>query len=216
MDFDALLTDDDIREEVDTFMFEGHDTTGTAIAWCLYLIGLHLEVQKKLREELEEILGGESERNLTIEHLKKLKYMDCVIKECQRLYPSVPIIGRTATQEFNLGGNLIPKGTNFALFLYGLHRDPDVFQKPEEFDPDRFLPENVSTRHPFSFIPFAAGSRNCIGQKFASMEIKIVLSHVLRSFTLQSTEHRDKIMLSLDLVMRAAGGLRIKFIPRMS
>ncbi|XP_040078317.2 cytochrome P450 4V2 [Ixodes scapularis] len=216
LDFDALLKDEDIREEVDTFMFEGHDTTTMAVAWCLYLIGLHRQVQMKVQEELDDVLGGEPDRNITPEDMKKLKYMDCVIKESQRLCPSVPLIGRTATEELKLGGHTIPEGTNIGLILYVLHRDPDAFPRPEEFDPDRFLPENSASRHPFAFIPFSAGSRNCIGQKFASMEIKIILGHVLRSFNLQSVHPRDKLLMTVDTVLRTANGLKIKFIPRVS
>ncbi|KAM7281900.1 cytochrome P450 4V2 [Ixodes scapularis] len=114
------------------------------------------------------------------------------------------------------GGHTIPEGTNIGLIIYVLHRDPDAFPRPEEFDPDRFLPENSASRHPFAFIPFSAGSRNCIGQKFASMEIKIILGHVLRSFSLQSVDPRDKLLMTVDTVLRTANGLKIKFIPRVS
>ncbi|KAG0427092.1 hypothetical protein HPB47_025766 [Ixodes persulcatus] len=264
LDFDALLTDEAIREEVDTFMFEGHDTTTMAVAWCLYLIGLHRQVQTKVQEELDDVLREQPDRNITPEDMKKLKYMDCVIKESQRLCPAVPFIGRTATEELKLGkvrsimltlrvfgvligkfcnligcqviterfivlrcvrqaaharrrrGHTIPKGTNIGLILYVLHRNPDVFPRPEEFDPDRFLPENSATRHPFAFVPFSAGSRNCIGQKFAWMDIKIILGHVLRSFSLQSADPRDKLLMTVDVVLRTANGLKIKFIPRVS
>ncbi|CAN8020297.1 unnamed protein product [Ixodes persulcatus] len=216
LDFDALLTDEAIREEVDTFMFEGHDTTTMAVAWCLYLIGLHRQVQTKVQEELDDVLREQPDRNITPEDMKKLKYMDCVIKESQRLCPAVPFIGRTATEELKLGGHTIPKGTNIGLILYVLHRNPDVFPRPEEFDPDRFLPENSATRHPFAFVPFSAGSRNCIGQKFAWMDIKIILGHVLRSFSLQSADPRDKLLMTVDVVLRTANGLKIKVIPRVS
>lgn len=216
LDFDALLTDDDIREEVDTFMFEGHDTTAVAIAWCIYLIGLHPAVQRRVHEELDAIVGDEPEKNITLEDLKKLTYLDCVIKECQRLYPSVPLIGRTASEDFEMGGHLIPAGANIGVFIYALHRDPDVFPQPEEFDPDRFLPDNSATRHPLSFLPFSAGPRNCIGQKFASMEVKIIVGHIMRSFIVQSMDPRDKLLVSLEIVLRAANGLRIKFVPRAS
>ncbi|XP_042148504.1 cytochrome P450 4c3 [Ixodes scapularis] len=216
LDFDALLTDDDIREEVDTFMFEGHDTTAVAIAWCIYLIGLHPEVQKGVHEELDAIVGDEPEKNITLEDLKKLTYLDRVIKECQRLYPSVPLIGRTASEDFEMGGHLIPAGANIGVFIYALHRDPDVFPKPEEFDPDRFLPENSEKRHPLSYLPFSAGPRNCIGQKFASMEVKIIVGHIMRSFIVQSMDPRDKLLVSLEIVLRVANGLRIKVVPRAS
>ncbi|CAN7977802.1 unnamed protein product, partial [Ixodes persulcatus] len=103
IDSNTHLTDDDIREEVDTFMFEGHDTTQMAISWCLYLLGLYPKVQAKVHEELDEVLQKDLEKDVTMDDLKKLKYLDCVVKECQRLYPSVPFIGRTVTEEITLG-----------------------------------------------------------------------------------------------------------------
>ncbi|XP_029850544.4 cytochrome P450 4V2 [Ixodes scapularis] len=214
MNSDAHLTDDDIREEVDTFMFEGHDTTQMAISWCLYLLGLYPKVQAKVHEELEEVLQGDLEKDVTMDDLKQLKYLDCVVKECQRLYPSVPFIGRTVTKDITLGGNVIPEGTNVGMIIFALHRDPDVFPKPEEFDPDRFLPENSGSRNPFAFIPFSAGSRNCIGQRFALMEVKIVLAHILRSFSLRSLHQRDELMIFIDLVLSPAGGLKAFFSKR--
>uniref|UniRef100_A0A131Y021 Putative p450 n=1 Tax=Ixodes ricinus TaxID=34613 RepID=A0A131Y021_IXORI len=216
MESDAHLTDDDIREEVDTFMFEGHDTTQMAISWCLYLLGLYPKVQAKVHEELDEVLQKDLEKDVTMDDLKQLKYLDCVVKECQRLYPSVPFIGRTVTKEITLGGNVIPEGTNVGMIIFALHRDPDVFPKPEEFDPDRFLPENSGSRHPFAFIPFSAGSRNCIGQRFALMEVKIVLAHILRSFSLRSLQQRDELMIFIDLVLSSARGLKASFSKRAS
>ncbi|EEC17407.1 cytochrome P450, putative, partial [Ixodes scapularis] len=150
--------------EVDTFMFAGHDTTAMAIAWNCYLIALHPEVQKKVQEELDMVLGEHKTEDISTENLKDLKYLECVVKESQRLCPSVPVIGRTVTKPFTLGNYVLPEGTSVEIFIYGLHRDPEVFPDPEVFDPDRFLLENCASRHPFAFIPFSAGSRNCIGK----------------------------------------------------
>lgn len=211
---DSSFTDEDIREEVDTFMFAGHDTTSVAICWSLYMLGLHHDHQKKVQEELDLVLENCSENGITTENLKELKYLDCVIKECQRLYPSVPITGRESVEDFKLGDYTIPKGSTVDVFIYALHRDPDVYPNPERFDPSRFLPENCISRHPYAFIPFSAGSRNCIGQKFAAMELKIIIATILRNFNVIALDHRDKIRLSSDLVLRAADGVRLSFSPR--
>ncbi|KAK8767905.1 hypothetical protein V5799_005313 [Amblyomma americanum] len=211
---DTSFTDDDIREEVDTFMFEGHDTTSVAISWSLYMIGLHQDHQRKIQEELDLILEDCSGNDITSENLKELKYLDCVIKECQRLFPSVPITGRESVEDFKLGDYTIPKGSTIDVFIYALHRDPDVYPNPERFDPSRFLPENCISRHPYAFIPFSAGSRNCIGQRYAAMELKIIIATVLRNFNVIALDHRDKVRLSSDLVLRAADGIRLSFSPR--
>ena len=97
------LSNEDIREEVDTFMFEGHDTTTSGISFALYLIARHKEVQKKLVEEINEVIGTEKDKPVTYRELQDLKYMECVIKEAQRLYPSVPVIGREITQDTQVG-----------------------------------------------------------------------------------------------------------------
>ncbi|KAH8034294.1 hypothetical protein HPB51_022747 [Rhipicephalus microplus] len=211
---DPSFTEEDIREEVDTFTFEGHDTTAVGISWTLYLLGLHQDVQQKVYEELEEIFGDDRERDATMEDIKRMKYLECAIKEAQRLFPSVPLVGRLLQEDWTYDGCIVPKGTVCTVFIYALHRDPGEFPKPEEYIPERFLPENSVGRHPFAYVPFSAGYRNCIGQKFASMEMKTLVSRVLRNYKLESMYHRDKIQTVAELVLRARNGLRIRLIPR--
>ncbi|XP_043918443.1 cytochrome P450 4V2 [Protopterus annectens] len=157
-----LLKHEEIREEVDTFMFEGHDTTAAAINWSLHLLASHPEIQQKVHSELDEVFG-ELDRPPTMEDLKNLQFLDCVIKESLRLFPSVPMFARTLRDGCNIRGYNIPKGVNAVIIPYALHRDPEHFPDPEEFKPERFLSENSSGRHPYAFIPFSAGLRNCIG-----------------------------------------------------
>lgn len=211
---DSTLTNDDIREEVDTFMFEGHDTTAMGIAWSLYMIALHPDVQAKIHEELDCVLQGDLDTDITLEELKELKYFDSVLKESQRLFPSVPIIGREAAQNIALGKHIVPEGSCVEIFIYALHRDPSVFPNPEVFDPDRFLPENVVHRHPYAYVPFSAGPRNCIGQKYASMEVKIIVATLLRRFFLKAVDQRDQLLLTCELVLRPVNGLKVVFTPR--
>ncbi|KAG9335987.1 hypothetical protein JZ751_003386, partial [Albula glossodonta] len=165
------LTHKDIQEEVDTFMFRGHDTTAASMNWAIHLIGSHPEVQKKVQQELQEVFG-QSDRPINTEDLKKLRYLECVIKESLRLFPAVPFFARSICEDCHINGFKVPKGANAIIMPYALHRDPRYFPNPEEFRPERFLPENSEGRHAYSFIPFSAGLRNCIGQRFAVMEEK--------------------------------------------
>ncbi|XP_013771868.2 cytochrome P450 4c3-like [Limulus polyphemus] len=209
------FSEEDIQNEVDNFMFAGHDTTAAGISWTLYLIGQNEHVQEKLHEELYNIFGNDTERPITKDDVRKMSYMECVILESQRLYPSAPIIARNIKEDVYVNGKTIPVGSTCVIFIYMLHRDPEVFQNPEKFDPDRFLPENSLGRHPFSFIPFSAGPRNCIGQKFAMIEEKIVIANLLRHFRVKSPQPRDTINLVAQMVLRADQPIKIKFTSKL-
>ncbi|XP_006092710.1 cytochrome P450 4V2-like isoform X1 [Myotis lucifugus] len=202
-----------IREEVDTFMFEGHDTTAAGINWALYLLGCYPEVQKTLDNELDEVFGN-SDRPVTLEDLKKLKYLECVIKETLRIFPSVPVIARGLNEDCDVGGYNVVKGSQILIIPYALHRDPKYFPDPEEFKPERFFPENSVGRHPYAYVPFSAGPRNCIGQRFAMMEEKVVLSWILRHFWVESNQKREELVLAGDLVLRPLNGIWIKLKRR--
>ncbi|XP_074084907.1 cytochrome P450 4V2 [Macrotis lagotis] len=207
------LSHQDIREEVDTFMFEGHDTTATTTNWVIYLLGSYPEVQRKVQNELDEVFG-KSDRPVTMDDLKKLKYLDCVIKESLRLFPSVPFFARTLNSDCFIGGHKVPKGTEAVVLPYSLHRDPKHFPDPEEFQPERFFPENAHGRHPYAYIPFSAGPRNCIGQRFAMMEEKTVISCMMRRFCVESIQKREELGLVGEMILRPRNGIWIKLKRR--
>ncbi|KAJ8027005.1 Cytochrome P450 4V2 [Holothuria leucospilota] len=192
-------------------MFEGHDTVSTSLTMALYLIGRHPKVQKKIQEELHRIFGNDRDRYMTSEDLQQLEYLSCVMKESQRLLTTVPVIGRDLKEDTRIGGIDVPKGTYVSLALDLLHRDPNQFPEPEKFDPDRFLPSNSEGRHNFAFIPFSAGHRNCIGQKFASMEQKVVLATLLRKVEIKSSQKIDETRIVGELVLRPLDGVNVTF-----
>ncbi|XP_023288054.1 cytochrome P450 4c3 [Orussus abietinus] len=213
----SILSDEDIREEVDTFMFEGHDTTSSAVCWTLFLLGCHQEYQNKVVEELVTIFGypsNNNDRRCTLRDLKEMKYLERCIKESLRLYPSVPFLARRIAKDVQIGKYLVPEGTTAMVIVPMLHRDPKVFPKPEVFDPDRFLVENCIGRHPYAYIPFSAGPRNCIGQKFALLEEKAIISGILRKYRIEAAERREDVCVTGELVLRAKGGLHIRISPR--
>ncbi|KAK2494093.1 hypothetical protein MC885_005001 [Smutsia gigantea] len=207
------LSHEDIREEVDTFMFEGHDTTASAINWSLYLLGSYPEIQKKVDNELDEVFG-KSDHPATLEDLKKLKYLECVIKESLRLFPPVPLFARNLNEDCEVAGYKIVKDCQAIIVSYALHRDPRHFPEPEEFKPERFLPENSQGRHPYAYVPFSAGPRNCIGQKFATLEEKTILSCLLRHFWVESNQKREELGLAGELILRPTNGIWIKLKRR--
>ncbi|KAF2886530.1 hypothetical protein ILUMI_19644 [Ignelater luminosus] len=208
------IDDEGIREEVDTFMFEGHDTTTACISFMLLLLACHQDIQEKVVEELQDVFG-ESDRAPTYQDLQNLQYLDRVIKESLRLYPSVPFISRVSDDEIQTyTGYTIPKNTILQIHIYDVHHNPEIYPDPERFDPDRFLPENAARRHPFAYIPFSAGPRNCIGQKFAFLEIKTIVSYILRNFVLEQVDKPSDITLIIHLVMKTNKGIRIRFKRR--
>ncbi|XP_017787234.1 PREDICTED: cytochrome P450 4d2-like [Nicrophorus vespilloides] len=156
------LTNEEIRQEVDTFLFEGHDTTASAISFTCYNLAMNPDVQKLAYEEICHVLP--TDRMVTITDLQNLKYLEMVIKESLRLHPSVPLHSRVVDKEFEYNGIKLPKGLRISVNQYTLHRDPVEFPDPEKFDPLRFTADEQSKRHPLAYIPFSAGHRNCIGK----------------------------------------------------
>ncbi|XP_075228426.1 cytochrome P450 4C1-like isoform X3 [Lycorma delicatula] len=212
IDYD--LTDEEILNQVNTFMFAGHDTTTSAISFTIYCLMKYPEVQEKVLNEQKEILG-DSNRPPGLQDLKSMKYLEHVVEETLRLYPSVPYIGRQMTEDFQLTPEyIIPKGCSVNLFLYKLLRDPELFPDPEVFNPDRFLPEAVVGRNPFAHCPFSAGPRNCIGQKFAMLEIKSVISAIVRKFKILPPIDCPDIVLGSELVLRSLTGVYIRLENR--
>ncbi|XP_044004041.1 cytochrome P450 4C1-like [Aphidius gifuensis] len=175
------LTMDEIRDHVNTFMSAGHDTTSALISWTLFCIGNEIDVQNKLHKELDEVLGDRNEV-VTTKDVSKMKYLHRVIKEVLRLYPSVTRVARYITEDMQFGKYTVPAGCNLTLHINQIHMDPNLWPNPTKFDPDRFLPENSINRNPYAYIPFSAGPRNCIGQKYAQLEAKMVLTEILRKW----------------------------------
>lgn len=133
------------------------------------------------------------------------------IKEVLRLYPSVPHISRTLTEDITLAdGRVLPAGTNAVIEPYMIHRHEDFWDNPTEFRPERFLPG--VTRHPFSYIPFSAGPRNCIGMRFALLELKITLSAVVRYFKVES--EAAEVKLTLNVILKSYEPIKARIIPR--
>uniref|UniRef100_A0A670II11 Cytochrome P450 family 4 subfamily B member 1 n=1 Tax=Podarcis muralis TaxID=64176 RepID=A0A670II11_PODMU len=202
------LSDEDIRAEVDTFMFEGHDTTASGISWLFYCMAQNPEHQQRCREEIMELLG--QQEDIQWDDLGKMTYSTMCIKESLRLYPPVPLIAREVDSHVTFAdGRTLPKGFLTILDIYGLHRNPEVWENPEEFNPLRFSTENSKHRHPYAFLPFSAGPRNCIGQQFAMNEMKIALALTLLRFELLPDPANFPIPIP-QVVTRSINGIYLK------
>uniref|UniRef100_A0A0A9ZFK0 Cytochrome P450 4C1 n=1 Tax=Lygus hesperus TaxID=30085 RepID=A0A0A9ZFK0_LYGHE len=207
-------TDSDIREEVDTFLFEGHDTTAALLQYAIFELGQNQDIQEFAYQEQFEIFGKES-RETTLADIQNMNYLERFIKECLRLYPPVPYLSRRLTEDLHLKDlPTIVAGTNVTVMPYYVHRNPKWFPDPEKFDPDRFLPEECAMRHPFAYIPFSAGPRNCIGQKFAMMELKVLLSTLIRFAKVESVTTKAELKLVPFIILRTYDPINVKILAR--
>ncbi|CAH1646809.1 unnamed protein product [Spodoptera littoralis] len=202
-----------ITEEVDTFMFEGHDTTATVLCFMIMRLANEPEIQDSIAEELKGIYG-DSQRPPTLEDLSQMKYLDCCIKESLRLYPSVHFMSRYFTEDVKLGDVTVPYDTMCHFNVFDIHRNPDIFPDPEKFIPERFLPENCVSRHPYAYIPFSAGPRNCIGQKFAQIELKVIMSSILRRYILEPVTRTEDLVFTIDIILRTNHPIYVRFRER--
>eukprot|EP00127_Corallochytrium_limacisporum_P001753 Clim_evm7s78 gene=Clim_evmTU7s78 len=209
------MTDVDMRNEVDTFMFEGHDTTAAGIGWTFYELGRHPEIQQKLQQELDAVLGDKDVPDF--DDIKKLEYLNMVVKEALRVHPSVSAIGREAGEDLMVEGHLIPKGATIQLILHNMCVHKDDFVDPLTFDPERWAahpPKKYLEKkpHPMAAIAFSAGPRNCIGQKFATYEEKVLIATVLKSLNLETVKDTTP---RAELITRPFDGVLVKLTPRV-
>ncbi|GLY54676.1 cytochrome P450 [Lentzea sp. NBRC 102530] len=174
------MTDDEVFDEVITLLTAGIETTALALAWIFHEIAANPEVERRVLAELEEVLG---DREITIDDVPRLTYVGRVAQEVLRKYPLWLVMRRTAV-EVELGGAVLPPGTEVILSPHTMHHDPVHFPDPERFDPERWTPERAGELPKGAFVPFGGGIHQCIGNHFALTEIAIVVATVCRRFRL--------------------------------
>ncbi|CAG9827946.1 unnamed protein product [Diabrotica balteata] len=211
----VVINDEEIKEQVDTIMFEGHDTTAAGSSFFLSLMGIHQDIQDRVIQEIDDIFG-DSDRPATFADTLEMKYLERCMMETLRMYPPVPIIARQLRQDVKLvsGNYTLPTGATIVVATFKIHRDADTYPNPEKFDPDNFLPERSANRHYYSFIPFSAGPRSCVGRKYAMLKLKILLSTILRHYRVKSDLKEKDFLLQADIILKRAEGFKIRLEPR--
>lgn len=207
------LSHQEIRDEVDTFLFAGHGTTASSISWTLYSLAQHPDHQTLCQEEIDAVLEGRNDDTVHWADLSDLKYVTMCIKESMRLHCPVPFIQRETTSGITVDGVTLPLNSIVGANIYGLHHNPVVWDDPMEFRPSRFSPENIVKIDNFAFIPFSAGKRNCIGQHFAMHEQKIVVARILRKFRLE-LDPDFKVEKQCAVVMKTQNGMFMDLFSR--
>ncbi len=201
------LTDADILAEFKTHIVTGHETTTCALSWLWYLLTKNPKVRATLEAELDAVLQG---RIPTFEDIPNLSYTKAVVAETFRLYPPIWSVARTNLETDWINGYEIPAGSQVILHLYALHRNPRIWENPNEFCPERFL-EPESTRHPYAFLPFNAGSHTCIASHLATAEAILVTATLAQQIRFE-LPWRTKAIPEPCISLKPKGG--IKMIPK--
>ena len=177
------MTLQQLRDETVALFVAGFETTSVALAWALHSLTQHPEVAQRLQDEVDTVLGT---RAPGFEDLKRLSYSRCVLQETLRLYSPVYWLPRTPLEDDEIDGYRIPAGTLVGVLSHVIHRHPDVWDSPERFDPERFLPERSEGRAKLAWLPFGGGQRQCIGKDFALMEGQLILARLAQRFRFQA------------------------------
>lgn len=192
-----------LRDEVLTLFLAGHETTSHALTWTFHLLAANPAAESRLFEEVDSVLAG---RVPTTDDLPRLPLTERVLMEAMRLYPPAYVLARVATEDVEIGGWTIPRGADVIVWIYHTHRDARFHPDPSRFDPDRFLPERAKALPPCAYLPFGAGSRTCIGKRFAMIEAQLVLAALARKARFRPVSgHRPGLDASVTLAPR--GGM---------
>ncbi|XP_062607936.1 cytochrome P450 3A8-like [Saccostrea cucullata] len=206
------LTVEEITGNSILFLLAGYDTTASTMTFMAYNLATNPECQDKLIREIDTVLEQELP---TYDNIQKLGYLDMVFNETLRLYPPATRTNRNNSEEIEVDGIKIPPNTEIIFPIFAIHRNPKYWPEPEKFDPERFTPENKETRHPYTFLPFGHGPRNCIGQRLAGMEAKCGIAYILQHYRFTNcSETEIPLQLSKEALMKPANGVKLKLERR--
>jgi cytochrome P450 len=192
------MSEKQLRDEVLITFFAGHETTAQLLTWAWYLFSKHPEVEERFHTELEEKLGGRSPQGDDVE---ELVYTRMIMDETLRLYSPVAIMARDALEDDQVGGYEVPAGCIVTISPYMTHRHPDFWERPSEFYPNHFAPDQLDTRPRYAYYPFGAGPRTCLGKHFALLEGALVLAEV-------GQRYRPRLMPGQEIKPHWSGTLR--------
>lgn len=202
----AALSDQQVRDEVMTLLFAGHETTASALTWTFYLLSQHPSARRRLQQELAEVLGG---RLPTLSDIPSVPYTTQVIHEALRLYPPVWGMFRVAVEEDSLLGYHVQPLDRIGVSPYVIHRNPAYWPDPERFDPGRFEAEAVAARPKYAYLPFGGGPRQCIGRHLAMLEMQLAVATIAQRFYLEPLPNQ-RIVPEALLTLRPRYGVKVR------
>ncbi|ESO89830.1 hypothetical protein LOTGIDRAFT_124462, partial [Lottia gigantea] len=171
------------------FMLAAYDTTSTTLSFVSYCLATHPDIQDKVLHEINQKLSKDEEPDH--ENIAKLTYLQQVIDETLRLFPPLVRTIRYCAEDIDINGTFIAKGTEISFPVFAIQRDPDFWENPDKFDPERFSPDRKESMNPHAYMPFGMGPRVCIGQRLALLELKLVLVSILRNYRIHSTPETE-------------------------
>ena len=204
------MDDRQLRDEAMTLFLAGHETTALALTWLCYCLHKNPEVERKVFEEARQTLNGRIPGH---GDFQKLDYTRQVIEEGMRLYPPAWMVGRKALEDDEIGGFRVPKGYNLLMPTFIVHRDPQWWDEPEKFKPERFEKEKVKDRHRFAYFPFGGGQRLCVGNNFAIMEMMLAVSMLIQKFHFRLADGFEPGIDPL-ITLRPKGGMMMEVEKR--
>jgi cytochrome P450 len=213
------MSDKQVRDEVMTIFIAGHETTANALTWTFYLLSQYPDAEKKLHDEIDSVLGAtdgnshNSSRIPTPDDIPKLQYTEKVLRESMRLYPPVWTMGRYVEKDYPVGEYTIPAGSSILMSQYVMHHDPQYYEEPEQFNPDRWTAKFKTDLPRFSYFPFGGGIRGCIGEPFAWMEGILIIAVIAQKWTMRLVTGQ-RIKLDPAITLRPKYGMKMKLIRR--
>jgi cytochrome P450 len=204
------MEDGQLRDEVMTLLLSGHETTADALTWTFYLLDRHPRVRERLEREVDEALNGAAP---TVRDLPRLPYTRMVIQEALRLYPPIFLFARWGQAPDVIAGAETPADANVMVCPWVLHRHPEFWTDPEAFDPERFEPARAASRHPYAYMPFGGGPRQCLGVHFALMEAQLLLATIVGRCRLR-TPPGHVAEPGPMMTLRPRGGMPMYVTPR--
>ncbi|MGH9964584.1 MAG: cytochrome P450, partial [Nitrososphaeraceae archaeon] len=211
----SIMTDKQLRDEIITILIAGHETTSNALTWTYYLLSQNPQIERRVFEEIDSVLGGNSGafKQPSIADLPKLNYVEKVFREAMRLYPPVWTMGRFVQNDYALGGYMLPRGSSLMFSQYVMHHSSKYYDNPKIFDPDRWTEEFKMHLPRFSYFPFGGGIRGCVGEPFAWQE-GILLLATISSYWSMRLAPDQRVKLQAGITLSPKNGIEMKLKSR--
>ncbi|KAK7466602.1 hypothetical protein BaRGS_00037325, partial [Batillaria attramentaria] len=209
------LTEDEVKGQMMGLVGGGVGTALSALHYCTHCLALHQDVQRKVREEVDEVCGGDFSQDISLDDVYRMEYLDMFINETLRHYPVAPGVARTCAEDCVVGGFQFRKGTVLRLLGSTQYMDPEIFPEPEAFRPERFSKEEREKRHAYSWFPFGSGPRMCVARRLGLLQVKMALVRLVQHFEVRTSDHtHDPLPSALRPFLTPTADVHVRLVSR--